>query len=141
VSLFSFEHFWCNIIRSATNGPFPFAIKLKFGRQTKITDFDLHLVIEKEVAQFEISVDDPVAVQVLNRITNLNNITLDLQLMKPLSPSQQFVKGLTLAQLQNNVNIFSVFKEMFKSNDVGMMKRPVNFNFAHKLLLSSRFRK
>jgi hypothetical protein len=65
--------------------------------------------------------NDSMRVKVLNSIADLDNITLNLKLVESSSPSEKFIKGLTLTQLKNNVNIFSIFKEVLEANNVRMM--------------------
>ena len=62
VSLLTFENLWSDVVGCTTNRPLSLSIKLELGRKTKITDFDLHLVVEEEVTEFEISVDDSMRV-------------------------------------------------------------------------------
>ena len=81
MTLFTFEHFWSNIVRSTANGPLALTIKLQFGSQTEIANFDLHLVVKEEVTEFEISVDDSVTMEVLDGQANLVDIALHLQLV------------------------------------------------------------
>ena len=45
-----------------------------------------------------------------------------------------------LAELQNDVNVFSIFEEMLKANDVGVVERSMNLDFTHELLLGPRLR-
>lgn len=47
---------------------------------------------------------------------HLDCVALDFKLMKPLSPSQEFIHGLTATQLKQDINVFTVFKEMLESH-------------------------
>ena len=100
MTLLSFEHFGGDIIRRTTNGSLPFTVKFKFGCQAEITDLDFHLVVQEQISQLQISVDDPVRVQILNRSANLVDIALHFKLMKSLSSPKKFVEGLILAQFE-----------------------------------------
>ena len=137
MTLLSLENFWCDIVWSTTNGSLSLSIELKLGCQTKITDLDLHLVIKEQITQLEISMNDSVGVQILNGITNLNNIALNLEFMQSSSPPQKFIQGLTLAEFQDNVDIFSILEEMLEPHNVRMMERSMDLDLTHQLLLRS----
>ena len=81
MSLFAFKNFWCDIIWSTAYRSLSFSIELKFGSQAKITNLDLHLVVEEQVTELKISVDDTVTVQILDSGTDLVYVTLHLKLM------------------------------------------------------------
>ena len=57
VTFFS-EHLRSNVVRCSTKRPFTFAIKKFFRCQTEVSDFDLHFVVEKDIAQFQVAMDD-----------------------------------------------------------------------------------
>jgi len=63
-------------------------------------------------------VDDSVTVKVLYCQANLVNIALDLKLVESLSAAEQIIQGLVLTQLEQDVDVFSVFKEVLKAYDV-----------------------
>ena len=77
--------------------------------------------------------------QVFERLDDLNGVALDLQLVKPLASLQELVHTGVGAQLQENVNILTVFKEVLELADILILNTSVNFNLAHKLLLGSAF--
>ena len=62
VALLAFEHLGSDIVRSTANSALALAIKLELGSEAEVTDFDLHLVVEEEVAEFEVTMDDSVRV-------------------------------------------------------------------------------
>lgn len=67
VSAFSFQHLGSDVVGRAANCSLPFSIEVDLGCEAEITDLDLHLVVDEEVAEFEVTVDDSVRVQVLER--------------------------------------------------------------------------
>ena len=139
VTLLAFEDLRSNVVWSTTDGSFALSVELEFSGETEITNLHLHLVVQEQVTQLKISVDDSMRVQVFDGIANLNHITLHLQLMQPLSPSEEFIKRSTTAHLKDNVHIFSIFEEVLEADDVVVVERPVDFDFRHQLLLGSRF--
>ena len=83
--------------------------------------------------------DDSVTVQVFDGGANLVYIALNFEFMEPFSSPEQFIQWLILAQLKENINILSIFKEVLKAHDVVVVQRPVDLDFRHELLLCSRF--
>lgn len=51
MALFALKNFWRDIIGSTANCPFTLSIELKLSGQTKITNLDLHLVVEEQVTE------------------------------------------------------------------------------------------
>ena len=137
MTLLSLENFWCDVVWSTTNGSLSLSIELKLGCQTKITDLNLHLVIEEQITELKISMNDSVGVQILNGITDLNDIALNLELVQSSSPPQKFIQGLTLTEFQDNVDVLSILKEMLEADNVGVMERSVDLDLTHQLLLGS----
>jgi len=131
MTLFSFKDFGSNIIRSTANSSFSLSIKLKFRSQSKISYFDLHFIIQEQVSQLEIPVNNSMRVQILDRITNLHNIALNFNLVQSFSPSQKLIQRLTLAQFQNYINIFRIFKKMFKTYNIRVMKGSMDLDLTH----------
>ena len=61
---FSIQNFWSDIIGCTTNSPnifrdfiillpFLFSIELKLGGETKVCNFEFHLVIQEKISQFK----------------------------------------------------------------------------------------
>jgi hypothetical protein len=135
VACSAFEYFWCDVVWRTTNGPLLLSVKIELCGETKVSQFDLHLIVEEQVAELEISVDHTVGVQVLERVDHLLGVALDLELVQALAPLQKLVHALVLAQLEQDVHILTVFKEMKKLGNIWMLDRPVNFDLTHQLLL------
>lgn len=131
----AFEDFRCDIIWRTTNGPLLLSIKIELGGETKVSQFDLHLIVEEQVAELQISVDHAMGVQVLERVDDLLGVALDLELVQALATLQKLVHALVLAKLEQDVHILAIFKEMKKLGNIWMFDRPVNFDLAHQLLL------
>ena len=83
--MFTLKNLRGDVVRSTTDGSFALSIKLEFGSKTKVTNLDLHLLVEEEITKLEISMDDPMRVEVLDSIANLHDVALNLQLMKTLT--------------------------------------------------------
>ena len=58
--------------------------------------------------------------------------------MKALSAAQKLIQSLILAELQQNVDIFSVFKEVLEADYMVLMQATMDLDLGHKLLLGAR---
>ena len=74
-------------------------------------------------------------VQILESVDNLLGVALDLEFVETLAPLQQFVHALVLTQFKQDIHIFTVFEKVKELGHIGMLDRPVNFDFTHQLLL------
>lgn len=81
MTLLALQHFGCDIVRRTANGTLALTIELEFCSQTEITNFDLHFVVKEEVTKLQISMDNPMTVEVLDSRADLINVALDFQLM------------------------------------------------------------
>jgi len=95
----AFEHFRSDIVWRTTNGPLLLSIKIELGGETEVSQLDLHLIVEEQVAELQVSVDHAVGVQVLERVDHLLGVALDLELVQALATLQKLVHTLVLAQL------------------------------------------
>lgn len=92
MSLFALQHFWCYVVRRATNSPLSLTIKLELGGKSEVSDFNFHFVVQEKVSKLEVTMDDSVRVEVLDGVAHLYNVALHLQLMQLLPASQQLIK-------------------------------------------------
>jgi len=65
--------------------------------------------------------DDTMRVEILQSINHLLSVAFDLQLVESLSALQQFIHALILAQLKQDIHIFTVFEEMKKLGHISML--------------------
>ena len=70
------------------------------GGQTKVSDLDVEVLVQEEIAQLEVAMDDVDAVHVSDGVQELLYVVLDLRLRESLPPLDHFVHGLVLAQLE-----------------------------------------
>lgn len=87
-----------DVVRGSTDGPLFLAFEFQFGGQTKISNLDLHFFVQEEIAQFHVSVDDPVGMQELESCDHLGQIALDLKFCESLPTFDEFVECLVGAQ-------------------------------------------
>ena len=128
MTLFAFKNFWRDVIRCSTDCSLPLSVELKFGSQTEITNLDLHLVVEEQVAELQISVDDTVTVQVLHDRAELVHVALDLKFVKSLPSSQKLVQLLVLTQLEKNIDVLCILEEVFEADDVVVVERSMDLD-------------
>ena len=138
VTLLALEDFGSNIVGGSANSSLALSVKLQFCGKTEITNFDLHFIVKEEISEFEISVNDTMAVQVLDSSADLVDVALHFQLVETLTTSEELIEGLVLTQLKQNVDILGVFEEVFEADNVVVMQTAMNFDFTHELLLGTR---
>lgn len=66
MSNWAFNDLRSNIIRCSTHGSLFLVNKLQFSSQSKISDFNFHIMAQKDIAQFQISMYDPIRMHILN---------------------------------------------------------------------------
>mmetsp|Transcript_24716 Transcript_24716/g.30853 ORF Transcript_24716/g.30853 Transcript_24716/m.30853 type:complete len:293 (-) Transcript_24716:24-902(-) len=140
VTLLALEDFWSDIVRRTANGALALAVELKLGSETEVANLDLHLVVKEEVAKLEISMNYPVAVEVLDSRADLVDVTLHFELVEALAATQKLVQGLVLAQLEKNIDILGVFEEVLEPDDVVLVEGAVDLDLRHKLLFGTGLR-
>jgi hypothetical protein len=52
---FALQYLGGYVVGSATYCPLLLTVKIKLSSETKVSKFDLHLIVKEEVAQFEVS--------------------------------------------------------------------------------------
>ena len=122
---------WRDIVWCPTNSSLALAIEVNLRSEPEIPHFNLHLFIDKEVAKFQISVNNAVLVQILQSIHDLQCVALHLEFVQSFPALEQVVQRLILANFQQDVNIFRVLEEMLELADVLVLETPVNFDFTH----------
>lgn len=78
MTLLAFKDLRSDVIRCSTDCSFPLTVEFELRGESEISDFDFHLIVEEQVTELEISMDDSVRVEILNCITDLDDITLNL---------------------------------------------------------------
>jgi hypothetical protein len=137
VALFGFKDFWSDIVGSTADGPFPLAVELQFSSKSEVSALDFHFVVKEEVANFKVSVNYSMAMQVFQSTAKLGHVALDFKFVETLSSPQLVIQCLIFAQLKQNIDIFRVLKEVLEADNIAVVQGPVNLNFGHQLLLSS----
>ena len=134
------KDFGRNIVRRTANGALFLAVEVEFGRQAEIAQLYLHLVVQEQVAKFEIAMDDTVRVQVLQGVNDLHSVTLHLQLMQSLPALQQLIHRLVVAEFKKDVHILTILEEVLEVAHMGVLDTAMNLDLTHQLLLSSTLR-
>lgn len=140
MAIFAFEHLRSNVVRRPSNCSFSLAVEVKLCGQSEVAELELQLFVDEEVAQFQISMNDSVLVQVLQRVNNLLCVIHDLEFVESFASSEQFVQRLVWTQFKQNVDTLGIFEVMFEADDMFVAERLMNFDFRNKLLFCSLFR-
>ena len=120
--MLSLEHFRGDIVGRTADRTLTLTIELKLRCQTEITDLNLHLIVKEEVTELEISMNDAMTVKVFDCSTDLIDVTLDFELVEALTTTQQLVQRLVLAQLEEDIDVLSIFEEVFEADDVVLVE-------------------
>jgi hypothetical protein len=81
--------------------------------------------------------NNSVGMEVLESIDNLQGITFHFEFVQSFASLQQLVHAVVRTQLQQNINILRIFKEVHELSDISVLHGPMNFDFTHQLLLGS----
>ena len=65
------QNLWGDVVGSPAQGFLPLAVVVDLGGQAKVSDLALHVIIEEDVSQLEVSVDDLVVVEVEDASQNV----------------------------------------------------------------------
>ena len=75
--------------------------------------------------------NNSVTVQILKCRNDLGGVALDFEFVQPLPPLEQLVKGLVLAQLQEDVDVLAVLEEVLEVAHIHVVDAPVDLDLAH----------
>jgi hypothetical protein len=85
VALFAIYNFRSNVIWRATDCPFPLPVEINISCESEVTYLDLHLIIDEEIAELEVSMCNTLAVDVLHSFDNLTHVAFNFELMQSFS--------------------------------------------------------
>lgn len=128
MSLFTLQNLGSDIVGCTTNGSFALSVEFKLGGETKVSNLDLHLLVQEKVTKFEISMNDSVRMEVLDSIANLHDIALNFELVEALSPSEKLVHGSGTAHFEQDVDVLGVLEEVLEADDVRVMQTTVDLD-------------
>lgn len=74
------QYLRCNVIRSTTGSIPPLAGIVQFGTEPKVSNFDLHFVVEKNISQFDIAMHNTDFVEIFQTVDELEQVTASLKL-------------------------------------------------------------
>lgn len=80
MTYFRIQNFGGDVIGCPANSSPPLIFEVKFCGEPQIPDLYLHLVCQKQIAQFEVSVDDSVRMQVPQALEQLDSVALHFYL-------------------------------------------------------------
>jgi len=142
VSLALCEDFWGEIVGSATHSGSPDSLHIlavdEQGGQAKVTDLDVHVVVEEQVARLQVTMDNVARMQVLDGARDLDNQTADLGHGKRLALLEHVGERATRAQFEDDICALAKGKGAVKANNVGMAELGVDLEFRDKLRRDSQ---
>ena len=129
---------FCSMVRNThyeTNRSvlFTFAWLFDQGGKTKVTDFDIHVSVEEEIAELEVSVDDLMGVHIVAGADDLDEEKTCFRLGIPFAATKHIHHTAVVAELKSHVHVFVIFKTFLEANDIGVLERAVEFDLCIKL--------
>lgn len=108
------EDLWRDVVGSPADSVSHLCIEVELGGESEVPQLHLHAVAEEKISQLEtslaesalLSMDDPVAVEVLQGLDNLVDVALHLDLHQSSTSLDEVVETLVVAELQQDVHIF-----------------------------------
>jgi hypothetical protein len=117
-----------------------FAIVLKLRCQSKVTDLQVHVGVDEQIAKLEISMDHTVAMQVLACHDQVVHEEQGLGLIQ--APTRTathiLIQGLVGAHLKDYKDIVRILKMIMELDYVLMIQSPVDCNLRAKLRTCTR---
>ncbi len=124
-----------DVVRRAAQSLFAFALEIDACGQAKVADLELHVVVEEQVAQLQVTVNDFVVVQVLTSQDDLTHKIAGLGLSDGLTSLVHLHERSPATQLQDNVHVLIVLEERVELDNVLVMHGAVYGNLLGHLLL------
>lgn len=131
MTAFAFKDLGSNVVRSTANCSLFLSVEVEFGSQAEVAQLDFHFFVKEEVSKFEVAVNDSVRVEVLEGAYNLGGVALHFQLVQALTPLKKLVHACVLAKLEQDVDIFAVFKKVLEMANVVVLDTPMNLDLTH----------
>ena len=105
------------IVWSTANSALSLALEEDLSSQTEVANFESHLLGQEQISEFEVSVDDLTRMDVLEGLCKLVDVVASLDLVESLTTLDQVRQRLILANVEHDVDIFSVFKVPVESDN------------------------
>lgn len=129
------NNFRRNVIGCSTDRLSLFILVFDTRGETEITNFDVHILVEKEIAEFEIAVNDMGFVHVTSRMNQLLQEIGCFRFCESFSPFDHFIETLIVTQLEQDVAIVAIFKVVFVLTNVFVFECAMNLDLGLQLSL------
>jgi hypothetical protein len=124
------QHFGSEVVWRATDSLLFLPRVEHLSSESEITDFELHPVCQKQIAEFEVPVDDFLSVDVLTGLDKLIDVVAGFDLMKTLTATHKIRQGLIVTDVKQDVDVLLVFEVSIEPHDVFVVQRPVDLDLA-----------
>lgn len=114
------QHLRSDIIRGTADRLLALTRILNKRRQSEITDLDVHVAIQKDVAQFQVPMDDLVVMHIVARADELNHEESRFRLGEASTSTKQVHERAVRTQFKRHVDVLVVFETILKVDDVGV---------------------
>lgn len=127
------EHFWSYVIWCPTNRLLPLPGVFNQCSQTKVSDLNVHVGIQEDIAELEIPVDNLVHVHVVACTNELNHEETGLWFGEPASTAEHIHQGAVMTKLKGHIDVFIIFETVLEPDDVRVAESTVNLDFCVEL--------
>lgn len=116
-----------DVVGSPTHGAFLLVTELEFGGKPEVSNFEIHVVVEEDVAHLEVAVDDAVAVHVLEGGDDLVHVVAGLLDGELLALLDHLAEGLVGAEFEDDVDVLLVLEDGVELDDLLVVECFVDF--------------
>jgi len=118
-----FQDLRSNVIGCSTNGFLCITFVFYLGGQSEVANFGIHLVVDKNISEFQVSVYNPLRMNINHGFYNLTDIDSSLKLSKSLPSFGQVFKCIVSTILKKNIDVLLVLKGINEFDNMAMLKR------------------
>ena len=129
------NHFWSHILQSSTEGISLLHV-VRLDAPPKVADFDDITVFDQDVLGFDVSVDEPLLVHIVNATADLDEKVKRSIFTEELFLPYQIKQVSFACILQSQVNGVLVFKTGIQSTDILVVQLFLNSDFSYKSLFN-----
>ena len=122
-----------NVVWRATDCLLPFTGAFDESSKPKVTDFDIHVRIEKEVAKFQITVDDLMGVHIVTCTDELDHEESGFGFSEATATTEHVHERATGAKFERHVDVGLIFKTFLETNNIGVLQGLVDLDFGVQL--------
>lgn len=128
------KNFWGDVIWGTANGLLPFTRVLNKRSKAKVTDFDVHVGVEEQITEFEVTVNDLVRVHIVACTDELYQKEACFWFCEATPATEHVHERATVTEFEGHVYVVIIFETFVKADDVWMRKGAMDLYFRVELM-------